>query len=36
MIFDFFPWKIEVVNSKLDENRCVFTNFSQNKFNYFS
>ena len=28
MIFDFFPWKIEVVNSKLDENRCVFTNFS--------
>ena len=35
MIFDFFPWKIEVVNSKLDETR-VSTNFSQNKFNYFS
>ena len=28
MIFDFFPWKIEVVNSKLDENSCVFTNLS--------
>ena len=28
MIFDFSPRKIEVVNSKLDENRCVFTNFS--------